>query len=285
MKKIEGERADSPVPSYFWPPKRLLCSQPFNLFVEDSKRQIDFIPFSLHLVQEADESSFLLAEAILKMPHLIKDEKQKRRLEHTVENRNEGLRFFETHIEDLCRNAFVSSMDGFFWYLSAIIQKAMKKRPELMKSSDTLRLDRILDFKRRSELVSYVIDKTVNGLAYGGLADTLKYLSDRLGIDADVPDTDVMKVLVELRNIAVHNRGYVNRVYLSRAPVVDGYPTQLGERFFYGPKLLEEMTKVCFPAAINIDGEVSKKFGIKRKRFDTWHRQNEELWKTGYRRL
>jgi hypothetical protein len=133
--------------------------------------------------------------------------------------------------------------------------------------------------------VPFIIDRSISSLAYGGLSETLKYLSDRIGIDVHIPNVDTMRVLVELRNVAVHNRGYINRVYLSRAPRISGYPTAMGERYFFGPKLLEELTQTCFPAAIDIDEKVCAKFGIRRKRFETWQHRNKEFWDREHRHL
>jgi hypothetical protein len=138
MSKRGAVTKDLDRPYYFFPTARLLCSQPLNTFVEDVHRQVDFIHFSLQLATESDEASYMLSTAILKMPHLIKDNEHRRRLERSAKRPNAAQEHFTASLEDLCRNAFVSSMNSFYRYLSAIIQSAMKKRPDLLKSSETM---------------------------------------------------------------------------------------------------------------------------------------------------
>ena len=67
------------------------------------------------------------------------------------------------------RNLVVGMANNFFSYVSEMLQHVLRRKPEVLRSSERLTNEEVLQFNRINELVAYMADKKVNELAYGGL--------------------------------------------------------------------------------------------------------------------
>lgn len=274
-----------------------LCSEPLHLYPFDVSRQRDFLMFSFNLAEEIDQSLGFLKYYTDRSPIHNKDLTSDEVLDihevlkeyNELPNKGNGDRvaYYGRHIDDLCRNIFVSGMDSFMWYLSHIVQLVMRQYPSILKSSETIKFEEIVDLPDRSALINYIVDKKVTELSFGGLRDILKYLSDRMNIETPVEADgfNAMNALVELRNIAVHNRGYVNRLFLSRVKENPLFEADAGDRVFFDPSALDVMTNVCVPLATQLDRQICSKYRLRRRRWSTWQRELEKLRLRGVSRL
>lgn len=131
------------------------------------------------------------------------------------------------------RNLTNGIVNAFQRYFSAIINAAALKRPEMLSSSQTVRVDDVLRFTRHKDLVAFIIDRKINELSYGGLADMEKYFDDRLGVRMfdDNRQRELLCLFVEVRNINVHNGGIVNDLFASRVGTVKASPTPRARPF------------------------------------------------------
>lgn len=170
------------------------------------------------------------------------------------------------------RNLLLSAVNNFLCYFSEAIQAAMLKRPEILRSSATMRIDEVLTFKSRSELIAHLVDRQVNDLSYGGLARMEEYMRDRLGI-APFPTAEsrsMMVIAIELRNIHTHNRGVVNDLFLGRVKDRMSYSFTRGEQFNFDWDGIHALTKNNIETAFRIDEELDRKFKVRRKSFKAW---------------
>jgi hypothetical protein len=111
------------------------------------------------------------------------------------------------------------------------------------------------------------------------MAKIEKFIKESMGITM-FPDDDtreLMQTFVEVRNIHVHNRGFVNRVFLSRATQHEKFKFVEGRRAHLSFDELVELTRVCAQTAIDLDAKICKKFSIERKRYSTWRRSPPPL--------
>jgi len=113
----------------------------------------------------------------------------------------------------ICRN-----VESFQQYLSKMIFRVFTERPETMRTSEKVEIREVLECGSMDEFVQYIADRKVNELGYLGLNKLIEYLTTKLGLRFNVTPIVFQAAceLIEVRNIIVHNGGYVNRVYLQR---------------------------------------------------------------------
>ena len=151
----------------------------------------------------------------------------------------------------------------------------MKRKPEIIKSGETVKIEEIFNYPSRRELINYLIDRKINSLSYGGLKQIEKFIFEALNIDlfSTEKDRNLLRIFIEVRNIQTHNRGYVNRIFLDR--VEDLLPS-FHFKFKEGKKAhldfddLSIISKVCVTTSLDLDARTAEKFGIQRKKISTW---------------
>ena len=170
------------------------------------------------------------------------------------------------------RNLTNTAVNAFQRYFSEIIQAVALKRPEILKSNEMVRIDEVLRFNRYSDLVSFLIDKKVNELSYGGIKGIEAYFREKCGIEMFANDRsrELLTVFVELRNINVHSGGIVNDIFLRKVGKVDGFQFVRGKRYHVDMDGLALLTDNAMRTTLAIDQAVATKFGIRRKAHKLW---------------
>lgn len=125
---------------------------------------------------------------------------------------------------------------------------------------------------RHRDLVSFIIDRKINSLSYGGLSDLEKYFSERLKIKMFENERrkNLLKLFIEIRNINVHNGGFVNDIFASRVGEVEGFPYKLSKRFHVDLDALVTLSENAMEVAEGIDKTTSQKFNLKRRAYKAW---------------
>ena len=115
----------------------------------------------------------------------------------------------------LCR-----AIDNTLIYVSDLLTLIFTTRPETLRSNETVTLEFILKHKDQEELINALAERKVNKLSYQGMKDLARYVADTLGLDMFSGPEELNKAirLNEMRNLIVHNRGIVNKTFLSRVP-------------------------------------------------------------------
>ena len=151
----------------------------------------------------------------------------------------------------------------------------MKKRPDLVKSGDSIKIEDVFDFRSKKEIINYLIDRMVNSFSYSGVEKIERFISDSLVVNLFNEDEsrNIMKIFIETRNIHVHNRGFVNRIFLSRVERHRDFEFVEGKRAHLNFDNLVRLSKVCIETSVRLDEQISKKFGIERKRYGTWKKK------------
>jgi len=176
--------------------------------------------------------------------------------------REEWVRY---HIETAC----IRSVDNFLSYISDILQLCISRRPEMLRSSDTITLEEAVRFSRHGDLVSYLIDRTISRLSYKSFSEIEKYVSDKAGIDlvASEDERSLLMTSIELRNIYTHNRGEASEQTIKRLERFD-HPLTLhkGKRVESDLFLIEELIENLSLIARRADHEFAAKFKLPRRR-------------------
>jgi hypothetical protein len=155
----------------------------------------------------------------------------------------------------------VRVVDSFLTYLSELLALIFEARPEMLRSSEQERLDFILQFADIDELRKALAERRVERLSYLGLRDLAKYLEDHMGFTLfrNAQDLDEAALLVELRNLLVHNRGVVSNAAVRRFPTLG---PELGRRFRMGWSELRERRQFLEHAVLDIDVRATLKFKL-----------------------
>ena len=180
------------------------------------------------------------------------------------------LRSFNEHQSELM---VVRLVDNFLSFISETLQACMSKKPELLRSSDQIKVADVLRFSNRKELVDFLVNRKLNELSYGGLRGIEEFLAQRLNVAlvADDAERIPLSVAIELRNIYTHNRGVVNELFLSRLQRHDHpYEFVEGQRFQADFDEIVGFANCLFDLAVRLDGQLVAKFSFQKKRFATW---------------
>lgn len=253
----------------FYPPRNIVCTDAFSHFLNEYHRNIDYFFFVIHLVHLADSGRVRAAKALASVEQ---DADERGRLEMSANDPDITLRQLKTHSTVQSRNLTNGMVNAFQRYFSSIIHSAALKKPMTISSSQTVKVDDILRFTRHQDLVAFIIDRKINDLSYGGLAEMEKYYDDRLGVrmfDTD-RQRDLLRLFVEVRNINVHNGGIVNELFLNRVGTVDGFSYRKGKSFHVDLDALVTLSENAMQVARRIDETIGKKFGLKRRSHQVW---------------
>ena len=211
-----------------------------------------------------DKNRYTAAEALSKMGSQEHIEHFKR----VQENKEPAFGKLKSFAEYQSENMLIRFADNFLCFVSEIIQACIHKRPELLRSNEQVKVDEVLKFTSYRQLVSYLTDRKINELSYGGLKDIADYLMQRLGVPlvTSKEESALLNVGIELRNISTHNRGIVNDLFLRRLPEVPhGYNFTKGKRFHAGYDELAPLANNMCAIAKRLDDLCATKFGLQRK--------------------
>lgn len=232
----------------------------------------DFFYFGLELALQIDRQRLIAAEALAEGG----SKKDEMRLKEVEKNKDPAFKKLQSFSSLQSENICIRAADNFICYLSEIIQSAMRKKPELLKSNEQVRIEDILRFSNQRDLISFLVDRKLNELTYGGIREIEKFLEDRTGITLVSNDEEraTLSFAIELRNIYTHNRGVVNDIFVRRlSGVQHGYKLQKGKRFHAEFETVIQLSNNMASLAIRLDDQFNSKFKLKTKRYATWHRQ------------
>ncbi len=270
----------------FYPRGSMVCTKSMYFYLSDFEEIIDLFFMTVRLEATADDyaergailsvtidKALMAASAIEK----VATEELEARRDATLEKiKTDGAsKKLEKYSMMNARYLVTSLTDSFLTYVSHLIQSTLKKNRNTLKSGETVRIDDLLDFKKNSDLVNFLIDRKINELSYGGLRKIEEYARDRLGIDMlkDNKARDLLVIFLELRNIYVHNRGYVNDVFLNRVRDQCGFAFHKNKRYQVDFSELCTLANNCADVAMRLDEVVSTKFHLERKRYANWKKK------------
>jgi len=168
-------------------------------------------------------------------------------------------------------NIIIRVVDNFLSFLSEIIQEAFRRKPEMLRSDEVIKLDDVLRFSKYSDLTSFLIERKINELSYGSIIEVEKFIKQRSGLDLfETEDEKTLLVLgIELRNIYTHSRGVVSDITLRRvAGLKHDWKFEKGKRVGgVGYDEIVLLANNVFRIARRLDTAFATKFKIRRKRY------------------
>ncbi|CAL77377.1 hypothetical protein BRADO3599 [Bradyrhizobium sp. ORS 278] len=250
------------------------CSDPLFRFICEYDDLVQAFFFTVITAAHVDEMRAVTEKVLGTVKNALKntgDEQPEAQQPDTQAHFRDGPTFkrLRRYSPLLSRNMVVGMANNFFSYISEMLQLVLRRKPEVLRSSERLTNEEVLQFTRVKELVAYMADKKVNELAYGGLKGVEDYVRDRLGIDLFANDDERARltILAELRNIHTHNRGVVNEVFLKRV----GRKSYAGLDFALHQKTHVDfdrfvmLSRNAIEVAIRLDVALGRKFHLRRR--------------------
>lgn len=187
-----------------------MCTDAFYRFIIEYRKIFDLFWQVLETAARIDKFQAIAAHALAEPAERVKgiDEFNKKKTLQQVQKLS----------EQLSRNLVTGMVNNFHCYVSELLQEVMSKRPEILRSSERVTTEEILQFNKMADIRAFLADRKVSELSYGGLWQMQEFLRDRLGVKMfrAVEQEQLLTIFVELRNIHTHNRGIVNRLFLNR---------------------------------------------------------------------
>jgi hypothetical protein len=260
---------------HFYPSKGTVCTEAFSRFLSEYRATLDSFFFVIELIRIADEGRVRAAAVLAKIEP---DGPKRADYERSAANPDLALKEMRKHGFVNSKNLTNGIVNSFQSYFSSIIASAASKKPELLSSSQTIKIEDVLRFSRLKDVVAFIIDRKINDLSYGGLTEMERYFDERLGVAMFDNDAQrrMLRFFIESRNINVHNAGVVNDLFASRVGVVEGFEYEIGQRLHIDFDELVKLSQNAMQVALRIDGEVGEKFRILRRKHDSWERRRAQ---------
>lgn len=125
--------------------------------------------------------------------------------------------------------AYCYIVDRFLIFISCVVTRVFSCKPETLRSNEKVDIAFVLQHQSMDDLLASLVERKVLDLSFKGLSGVAQYFEDRLGVPlAETEDQLRTAILAtEIRNLIVHNRGTVNRLFQSRVPF---FPCAIGQR-------------------------------------------------------
>ena len=153
------------------------------------------------------------------------------------------------------------SVDNYLVYISELLALVFKTRPEMLKSSDMVKLDFVLKHESMNDLINALAEQKVSELSYQGMRELSTFLSKRFdfGLFTEPNELEQAIQIVQARNLIVHNRGIVNAIYLSR---VSNAASQIGRPIFLTTMEVFEDIMFLGCSVADIENRAISKYGL-----------------------
>jgi hypothetical protein len=166
------------------------------------------------------------------------------------------------------------AVDNFLMFLTELLSLAYRTRPAMLLSrlrdvesgrgreQESVPLELVLEHGSLEELVEALVERRVTALAYRSVRDLQTYLDSQLGLTLFDAEADLARAveLVEQRNLITHNRGIINRLFLSRVPNSAAY--KFGSQLVLNTDAVFDGVEFLASIATAIDERAVAKWGI-----------------------
>ncbi|QGM46471.1 hypothetical protein [Methylocystis heyeri] len=246
-------------------------SRSMYFFSKDLTEALNLFLFTVDLATRVDKSVVIGSKALISGSTGEDRERHLRNIEAIEKGGGAFGKLKEFNIIN-SRHLLTTSVEAFDCYLSHIIRCVLLKNPQMLRSSEKISIDELYDFKSKRELSHYIADRKVSELSYSGIRGIEKYLKDVFGVDmfGNTDSKDLLIVFMELRNIHVHNRGFVNRLFLSKVKNHCGFKFEFDRRYVVYSDDLMRLMRNLIDVGLRIDRIISVKFHLDRKKGVNW---------------
>ncbi|CAO3441527.1 hypothetical protein [Azospirillum argentinense] len=251
------------------------CTERGYFFMRRHFTIFDFFFFNLHLSTTIDKQR---ATAIRALAY-AGDQESLRRVEELERNPKPHFSKLQKFSSFQSENMCIRAVDNFTCFLSETIQSCMMKRPNMLSSGEMIKIEDVVKFKNRKDLLSFLVDRKINELTYGGIKELENFLNERTGFSLTTTNEEraILTISIELRNIYTHNRGIVNDIFIKRIKgIKHDFVFTKGQRFHADFDIITTFANCLLSIGKRLDGMAASKFKIRTRTYGTWHKGFEK---------
>ncbi|MFM5619798.1 hypothetical protein ACET62_07220 [Aeromonas veronii] len=126
------------------------------------------------------------------------------------QQRHDKLRFF------LYSNILVSVWGAFETYIQMLFEELLTKKPEMLKSKETILLEDIISNKEN--IIGYLVERQIEAIGHFKVEELISYLKKKLNFTLTPTETNHIKEVYFIRNIIAHKSGIVRSSQTSKIP-------------------------------------------------------------------
>jgi hypothetical protein len=171
---------------------------------------------------------------------------------------------FEIYPGMLAQMKLTRTADNFQSFISELLALIFRTNPQTLRTDEsTVTLSQVLEYENMDELIEGLVDMRVTQLAHQSFRDLAKFCKKRIGLDIleSAEDMAIADETIEQCNLIAHNRGVINKTFISRQP---SYADQLGKRLVLTVDEVVNQMLFLRASTADLDRRASEKFGLKR---------------------
>jgi hypothetical protein len=174
--------------------------------------------------------------------------------------------FLRRNGQTLLEMTFCRLVENFEVYLSDILREALKAKPEMLRSSEEVRLDYVLGFETMADMLEDLVDRKIADLSYLGLQKLSDWVHKKMSVPLieDGPVWDDIAEAIEARNAIVHARGRIGQKYLHN---VRNARFQKDEVRILEPDEIFHCAGAFGQVVSRFDGAIATKYGLERRAY------------------
>lgn len=134
------------------------------------------------------------------------------------------------------------------------------QKPALLKSSKSITYEEVLSFDKFSDLNNFLAEKEVEQVSYKNIDQLAEYVNSKLKleINASISWWNICREANYRRNLIVHNRGIVNKTYMSKIKTA----SPLGTKLKVSPNYLQDATNAIKDYVQFFHNSITEKLAI-----------------------
>lgn len=213
-------------------------------FFESQRRLTDFLSFTLQKIQQPENAEEWKLDALIRYA----GDKSKKNVLTKTQSKE-----IEEHLSLVCELVACKSVDNFLIYLSELLALVLSVYPKVLDLSKVqIDLAVVLAQPDIQTIRIMYIERKIREMSYWSLKDLSVYLKEKFKFKLfdEEADRQLATNAIEERNLLVHNKGVVDRIFKEKAPT---HPANIGDRIKYGPKKLLDCIKLVERLTISID--------------------------------
>lgn len=230
------------------------------------ERLFDWI---LHMAGSSDHVAKTATKALHRAQALDKSSKEnndqalKERLEH-IEKKG-MLSELVRQRQILLEVILARQVENFLNYLSRLLAEVFVSRPETLSTDQSVKLKDIVTHKRMNDFIQAEAARRVNQLSYKSFNELNQFFRDRFNTQIAESDHEIRIIeAIETRNISVHNRGIVNRIYKDKT---NNNEFKIGKKREIYSDEYSELSQAMLETVILLDKKMRNKMQLKGVNF------------------
>ena len=244
----------------------VLVSAPAARFQQNANDLLNFLRFVVSSIEALQRNTNRLLKVIENLGNIPGTRFDKELVDKWTQDIEGGrpnpITEFEKNLPLQYELVFCRSVDNFLTYVSELLALIFSVRPEMLKSEEKIAVSEVLEYADMKEFLEAFTERKVIGLSRKSMTDLHNELDRNFGfiLFDDAGELEEAAIMIEKRNLAIHNRGCVNRHYLERVPSAT---ESLGDKLTFETVVFASL-KFFMTIVFKLDQKAADKFNIPR---------------------